>query len=116
MELNRRGNAADALKWFFRLKTRGKGDLFAAAMLALSDPEVDTLLIFTDGVPTGGRRWKLSLMGMLLQQECRFRGVSIDSVLVGASPRTAEAWEEISSRTGGRSVQVELEPEGAREE
>lgn len=116
LELNRRGSAADALKWFLRLGVRGKGDLFTAAMLALSDPEVDTLLIFTDGVPTGGRRWRLSLMGMLLQQECRFRGVSIDSVLVGASPRTVEAWEEISSRTGGRSVQVELEPEGAREE
>jgi hypothetical protein len=116
LELNRRGSAADALKWFMRLRVRGKGDLFAAAMLALNDPEVDTLVIFTDGVPTGGRRWKLSLMGLLLQQECRFRGVSIDSVLVGASARTVEAWEEISWRTGGRSVQVELEPEGAREE
>jgi hypothetical protein len=109
LELNRRGTAAEALKWFLRLSVRGRGDLFSAAMQALSDPEVDTLLIFTDGVPTGGRRWKLCLMASLLEQECRFRGVSIDSALVGASARTLAAWEELSSLTGGRSVQVKLE-------
>ena len=109
LELNRRGSAADALKWFLRLSVRGKGDLYSAAALALSDPELETLLIFTDGVPTGGRRWRLDLMALLLEQECRFRGVSIDSALVGASARTVAAWEELSSLTGGRSVQVMLE-------
>ena len=109
LELNRRGTAAEALKWFLRLSVRGRGDLFSAAMQALNDPEVDTLLIFTDGVPTGGRRWKLCLMASLLEQECRFRGVSIDSALVGASARTVAAWEGLSSLTGGRSVQVKLE-------
>ena len=109
LEFNRRGKASDAMKWFLRLSLRGKGDLFSAAELALTDPLVDTLLVFTDGVPTGGRRWRLNLMGQLLEQECRFRGVSIDSILVGASPRTVTAWEEISARTGGRSVQVSLE-------
>ena len=112
---NRRGCAVEALRWFERLNVRGKGDLFAAAELALKDEEVDTLLIFTDGVPTGGRRWKLELMAGLLEQECRFRGVSVDSVLVGASARTARCWQEIAERTGGHSMQlkVHLGTEGA---
>ena len=87
---------------------RGKGDFFAAAELALTDPDVDTLLVFTDGVPTGGRRWKLGLMAMLLEQECRFRGVSVDSVLVDASKRVSNAWREIATRTGGRSMELVL--------
>ena len=106
---NRRGCAVEALKWFRRLGVRGKGDFFAAAELALEDPDVDTLLVFTDGVPTGGRRWKLELMALLLQQECRFRGVSVDSVLVGASRRTRAAWVEIAARTGGDSMELEVE-------
>ncbi|MCH2106658.1 MAG: hypothetical protein MK291_08465 [Planctomycetes bacterium] len=112
---NRRGRAVEALRWFERLNVRGKGDLFAAAELALEDAEVDTLLIFTDGVPTGGRRWKLELMASLLEQECRFRGVSVDSVLVGASARTARCWQKIAERTGGHSMQlkVHLGTEGA---
>ena len=93
---------------------RGKGDLFSAAELALKDPHVDTLLVFTDGVPTGGRRWKLELMAALLEQACRFRGVSVDSVLVGASARTARSWREIAQRTGGHSMELEVSvgPEG----
>ena len=104
-----------ALRWFERLHVTGKGDLFAAAELAFEDPEVDTLLIFTDGVPTGGRRWKLELMAAILEQECRFRGVSVDSVLVGASERTASRWRELAARTGGHSLElkVAVDPAGA---
>ena len=105
---NRRGRAVEATLWFERLKVRGKGDLYAAAQLGLKDPDVDTLLVFTDGVPTGGRRWKLELMSTLLEQECRFRGVSVDSVLVGASARTARCWQEIAERTGGHSMELEV--------
>jgi len=105
---NRRGKAVQAMKWFRRLSVRGKGDLFAAAELALGDPDVDTLLVFTDGVATGGRRWKLELMALLLEQECRFRGVSLDSVLVDASARTVRCWQEISERTGGHSTELKI--------
>ena len=105
---NRRGSAVDALRWFERLGVRGKGDFFAAAELALEDPDVDSLLVFTDGVPTGGRRWKLELLSALLEQECRFRGVSVDSVLVGASARTAQSWRELAARTGGHSMELEV--------
>lgn len=106
---NRRGAPVEALEWFRRLNVHGQGDLFAAAQLALLDPDVDTLLVFTDGVPTGGRRWKLELMALLLEQECRFRGVSVDAVLVGASARTARCWAEISARTGGTMMELDLE-------
>jgi len=105
---NRRGKAVQAMKWFRGLSVRGKGDLFAAAELALEDPDVDTLLVFTDGVATGGRRWKLELMALLLEQECRFRGVSLDSVLVDASARTVRCWQEISERTGGHSTELKI--------
>lgn len=115
LSLNRRGEAVEALEWFRKLGVRGKGDFFAAAELALEDPDVDTLLVFTDGVPTGGRRFKLELMALLLDQECRFRGVSVDSVLVGASRRTSRAWREIAALTGGESMELEITrgPEGA---
>jgi len=47
-------NVRAALKFFEDCHERGRGNFYDAALLALSDPEVDTLVVLTDGEPTGG--------------------------------------------------------------
>lgn len=100
-------NVARAADWFERCHQRGAGNLFDAARLALEDPDVDTLVVLTDGVPTGGRRWHLELMVELLCELNRFRRVAFDSILVDAPRRNRALFADLAARTGGRAITVE---------
>ena len=99
-------NVARAIENFERRHQTGRGNFFDAARLALLDPEVDTLCVLTDGVPTGGQRWNMGLMIELLVEHDRFRRVAYDSVLVDAPKRRQHDWVTLGERTGGRSVVV----------
>lgn len=102
-----RENVARAADWFERCHQHGPGNVFDAAVLALEDPEVDTLVILTDGVPTGGRRWNLGLMVELLVERNRYRQVAFDSILVEAPKGNRKLWADLAARTGGRSIVLE---------
>jgi hypothetical protein len=96
---------------FARWTMRGQGDAFGAIEVALADPEVDRILLLTDGAPTGGRRWDLPLAIELLLQGCRLRPVTYDVVLVDAPRGTARKWERLTSETGGRLLSVAFAPQ-----
>jgi len=104
-----KANVARAIDHFERSHQTGRGNFFDAARLALLDPEVDTLCVLTDGVPTGGHRWNMGLMIELLVEHDRFRHAAYDSVLVDAPKRRQRDWALLAERTGGRSIAVELE-------
>jgi hypothetical protein len=97
-----------ALADFENCSLTGKGNVWDALLFALSDPEVDTVLIVTDGAPTGGHRWDLTLMTELIERERRWSGVAVSSVLVDSPPRLQRRWREIAGRTGGLSIAVEF--------
>lgn len=101
-------NVRAALADFEQATMRGSGNVFDAAILALEDPRVDTLLVFTDGAPTGGRHWNLELMVPLLEQAARWRHVAFDAVLVDTPPGLARRWEALSRSTGGLARRVDL--------
>lgn len=100
-------NIARAATWFEKRNESGSGNVFDAALLALEDPDVDTLVVLTDGMPTGGRRWNLDLMVELLVERNRFRQVAFDSLLVEAPKAKQRAWAELAARTGGRSLAID---------
>jgi hypothetical protein len=100
-------NVARAAGWFERCHQRGAGDVYDAVLAALADPDVDTLVILTDGKPTGGRHVDMDLMIELLVERNRFRQVAFDSILVEAPRPFRRLWAELAERTGGRSVAVE---------
>jgi HEAT repeat protein len=103
-----KANVKRALEFFENCRRSGRGNFFDAAMLALEDPEVDTIVVLTDGVPTGGHRWNLELMVELLVERDRFRKVAFDSILVDAPKSKQKLWAELAQRTGGRSTTAEL--------
>ena len=103
-----KANVARATAEFEHCHQSGRGNFYDAAQLALCDPELDTLVALTDGVPTGGHRWNLDLMIELLVAQNRFRHVAFDSVLVDAPKSRAKQWATLAERTGGRSVVAEL--------
>lgn len=100
-------NVARALKFFVGCKESGKGNLWDAVTLALEDPDVDTILVLTDGAPTGGRRWNLDLMRARFLEKNRFRHVVLDAVLVDAKKFLVEKWEGWCGATGGRVLSLD---------
>lgn len=105
----RPGRIRDALKSFRKCRANGRGNFYDAARLAMADPEVDTLVVLTDGAPTGGRRWNMGLMTDLLEEWNRYRFVAIDAILIRPSPRVVEGWRELTRRMNGRCLSVDLE-------
>jgi len=103
-----RKNVAKALEWFVARKDTGSGDVWGALQVALADPAVDTLVVLSDGAPSGGRRWNLGLMKQLFAEQNRFRRVELDAVLADASARLAREWDEMCAASGGRTVRLEL--------
>ncbi len=101
-------NIAEALKAFERNTTRGKGDIWGAFMRALEDPEVDTLVLLSDGAPSGGERWHVELMQLLYAREHRLSGVAVDVVLFGGSKTLAKSWTKFAEAFGGRLTEVSL--------
>jgi len=101
-------NIAEALKAFERNTTRGKGDIWGALVRALDDPEVDTLVLLSDGAPSGGERWNVELMQHLYAREHRLSAVAVDVVLFGGSKSLAKAWTAFAAASGGRLTEVSL--------
>ena len=101
-------NVERATRYFEDCRAQGSGNVWDAIALALADPAVDTVVILTDGAPTGGRRHRLELMIPLLEQRNATRMVAVDSILVGAPPKLQRYWADLSRRTGGRMVAIEL--------
>jgi hypothetical protein len=97
-------NVKKAIDSFERCHHSGRGNYYDAVQLALLDPDVDTIVVLTDGAPTGGHRWNLELMVELLVEQNRFRKVAFDSILVDAKRAQALRWEDLAARTGGRSI------------
>ena len=85
---------------------RGSGDLHEALTFALDEPDVDRVILLTDGAPSGGERWDVPLMTALLQERLRFRPALIDVVLVDSSPRLERLWGAFASSTGGRCLSL----------
>jgi hypothetical protein len=98
-----------ALEFFVGCRKQGRGDLHGAVRLAFEDPEVDTLMIWSDGVPTGGFHSNLELVVPLLLERNRFRHVAFDLILVDAPRGSARRLDELAVRTGGRVLSVALD-------
>lgn len=100
-------NVRDAIAEFERCTARGRGNFFDAALFALEDPDVDTLVTLTDGIPTGGFHSDLELVIPLLLERNRVRRVAFDTVLVDAPAGAERRWRTLSEHSLGRLVATE---------
>jgi hypothetical protein len=103
-----RRNVRRAVTFLEECREVGTGNVWDAMMFAMEDPAVDTLLVLSDGLPTGGRRHRLELIGPLFEELNVDRKVVVDSILVRAPRKLREQWADLSRRTGGLSIAVDL--------
>lgn len=104
---NRR-NRRRAVEDFIDCRLRGRGNLWDAVQLALSDEEVESILIFTDGAPTGGPRWDVDLMVDLLLEQGRLRPIEYHAVVTeDKNGRLVRAWQRLARESGGQAVVVD---------
>jgi len=96
----------EAAAWFEARHESGSGNFWDAAMLALEDPEIDTLIVLFDGAPTGGTRHRLELIVPLFLERNEVRRVALDLVLVDASRKLQRLWGELAQGTGGKMLAV----------
>ena len=101
-------NVRSATRFFADCHDRGTGNLWDAVLLAFEDPAVDTLVLLTDGEPTGGRRNRLEIVLPLFEEHNATRKVRLDVFLVGAPATVRDAWTSVAERTGGRCVAVDF--------
>ncbi|HVS17967.1 MAG TPA: HEAT repeat domain-containing protein [Planctomycetota bacterium] len=99
----------EALEFFDALTLRGKGNVYDAALLALADPEVERVVVLTDGVPTGGLHSDMDLVVPLLTEHDLLRGVAFDLVLVDAPGPKVRRWRAFAEASGGRAIEVALD-------
>ncbi len=97
-------NVHTAIADFEKCQARGRGNFFDAAIFALDDPEVETLLTLTDGIPTGGFHSDLDLVVPLLLERNRFRRVAFDTVLVDSPLHAQRRWRILAQFSGGRLI------------
>jgi HEAT repeats len=101
---------AAAIDWFKNCKLRGKGNLWDAVQVVRASERVPTLVIFSDGAPTGGPHWEMELMVDLLLEQHRFRGTVFHAVLTDQpSKRVLGAWQRLCSQTGGRLAEARFQ-------
>jgi len=93
----------EALTWVERLGAAGATNLFDALKLAFSDPDVDTILLLSDGEPTSGEITD----PFRIREEVAFwnkhRRVRIDTIAIGG---TLEILEWLAADSGGTHVRL----------
>lgn len=104
----KKGEVQRALEFFAACRERGRGNVYDAALVALADPRCDTIVVLTDGVPTGGVHSDMDVIAPLFLERTRFRPLVVDTILVDAPPAAVRRWQELSRATGGRSIEVDL--------
>jgi HEAT repeat protein len=103
---------AAALEFFERLDLRGQGNVWSAIELALEDEEVDTIVILSDGAPSGGEHWNMELLVDLLLERNRFQHIAFSSILTEPAGNLVPHWQRLADESRGYCRVVEYDELG----
>ena len=108
-----RRHVREALRAFEETRAGGAGDLWEALAWVRAEPAIDTIVLLTDGVPTGGAYNRMALVTERFGQRNLVAQQRLDVYLIDPSPGARRAWREFCSRNGGTSRTVRLMRLGA---
>ena len=84
---------------------RGRGDHYDALLEALSEPEVDTVFLLSDGNPTYGTYMQQDNIIENIYRFNRFKKIVINTIMTGKKGTNRELMEKLAEMTNGVCVE-----------
>jgi hypothetical protein len=97
------GNRRDLLDEVGKIKLSGGTNTYGAIVAAMEDPEVDTIYLLTDGVPTSGEVIDPDEILEAVRRENRTRQIIIHCISIGMK---SELLMDLAAMTGGQYKEV----------
>jgi len=93
-----RGNREDLLDYIKKIKLKGGTNTYGSLMYAMQDPDVDTIYLLTDGIPTSGELTHAEDILDAIERENRTRQVVIHCISIGLD---STLLKDLAELTGG---------------
>jgi HEAT repeat protein len=100
------GRAKKAAGWLRKQEAKGAGAIYDALVAALLDPEVDTIYLLSDGVPSFGTVKRDYRIHQEIRKRNRWRRVVIHTILLGTKGTDRKFMQRLASDSGGVAVDV----------
>ncbi len=97
-------NREDALAWVAQVAPLGSTNLYDALKTAFADPEVDTIIVISDGEPTDGAQTDQLIIREHVKRWNEQRRIVIDTIAVGGQFQILQ-W--LAADSGGTNVHFE---------
>ena len=97
------GNRNELLERLAKIKLAGGTNTFGALMHAMEDPEVDTIYLLTDGVPSSGELVDPEEILEVIMRENRIRQIVIHCISIGLK---STLLKDLANLTGGQYKEV----------
>jgi len=98
------GRARRAAGWLRKQEAKGAGAIYDALVAALEDPDVDTIYLLSDGVPSFGTVKRDHRIEKEIRKRNRWRRVVIHTILLGTKGTDREFMQRLASDSGGVAV------------
>ncbi len=98
------GKARAAARWLKKQPARGGGAIYDALVAAMDDPEVDTIFLLSDGVPSFGTVSRDFRVLQEVRRHNRWRRVAIHTILLGTRGTDRRFMSRLAAENGGVAV------------
>ncbi len=98
------GKSRAAKRWLQKQEAKGGGAIYDSLLAALDDPDIDTIYLLSDGVPSYGtvkRDWRVR---QEIARRNRMRRVVIHTILLGRKGTDIAFMKRLAAENGGISV------------
>jgi HEAT repeat protein len=101
------GRARKASAWLRKQEAKGAGAIYDALVAAMMDPEVDTIYLLSDGVPSFGTVTRDYRIHQEIRKRNRWRRVVIHTILLGARGTDRAFMKRLATDSGGVAVDAD---------
>ena len=103
----RTGRAKSASAWLKKQPAKGGGAIYDALVAAMDDPDVDTIYLLSDGVPSYGSVKRDYRVLQEVRRHNRWRRVAIHTILLGTKGTDRKFMRALAIQNGGHAVDAE---------
>jgi len=104
------GKTRKARAWLGKQPAKGGGAIYDALLAAMDDPEVDTIYLLSDGVPSYGTIKRDYRVLQEIRSSNRWRRVAIHTILLGSKGTDRKFMRNLAHENGGMAVGADGRP------